>query len=161
MRSYIFLAFLFRISMARMFEHTMTIQTDIPGHIARWLFRLGIVWAIILVPVTIVLILPSRRGGGLLLLALYYLIGFAVWLGWRWRGHQRLTRRDATIFWLFSAAYNSSFIIYFIANGAHWTRVMLYDQTAYFAWWWVVATLASLVALVFEFRLGSYEPRTV
>ena len=101
--------------------------------------------------------LPGR--GGLWLLGIYCLIGFAVWLGWRWRGRQRLALRVAAVFWVFSAAFNSSFVIYFIANGPHWTRVLLYDQTAYFAWWWIAASLASLVAFAFEFTLHKHETR--
>ena len=137
----------------------MPIQSDISGQIARWLFRLGIIWAIILVPITIFLFLPSRSGMGLWPLGIYILIGFAVWLGWRWRSKERPALRVAVAFWLFSAAFNSSFVIYFIANGPHWTRVLLYDQTAYFAWWWIAASLASLVAFAFEFTLHKRETR--
>ncbi len=135
-------------------------QTDVSGQIARWLFRLGIVWAIILIPVTVFLFLPSPVGGSFWLLGIYCLIGFAVWLGWRWRSRDsQPALRVAAVFWVFSAAFNSSFVIYFIAIGAHWTRVLLYDQTAYFAWWWIAASLASLVAFAFEFTLLKRETR--
>jgi hypothetical protein len=121
----------------------MPIQSDVPGNIALWLFRLGIIWAIALVPLTIVLF-P---------LGVYGLVGLAVWLGWRWRSNERPALRVAAAFWLFSAAFNVAFVAYFIATGPHWTRVLFYDQTAYLCWWWLAATLASLVALAFEFPL--------
>jgi hypothetical protein len=97
---------------------------------------------------------------GLAALGIYSLIGFAVWLGWRWRSKERPALGVAVAFWLFSAAFNSSFVIYFIAIGPHWTWVLFYDQSAIFAWWWIAAALASLVALAFEFKLQRPETRT-
>ena len=55
-------------------------QRDIPGAIALWLFRTGIIWAVILVPMTMVSFLSIfGRGANLWPFGVYFLIGFAVW----------------------------------------------------------------------------------
>jgi hypothetical protein len=138
----------------------MTTQRDIPGSIAKWLFRIGIIWAVILVPFTIVAFL-SVFGRGLRFwqLGFYFLIGFAVWGGWWWRSRQRRSLRAVAAFWFFSAAFNSGFIVYLIATESQWTKILAFDESAFYLWWWIAATVASLVALAFEFALQRDETR--
>jgi hypothetical protein len=136
----------------------MPTQRDIPGRIAQWLFRIGIIWAVILVPFTIVAFLSVfGRGTGFWQLGIYALVGFGVWGGWRWRSRQRRSLRAAAAFWLFSAAFNSAFVVYLIATESQWSKILIYDQTAFYAWWWIAVTMASLVAFGFEFTLQRDE----
>jgi len=130
----------------------VAIQRDIAGKIALWLFRLGILWAFILAPVTVMSLL-SVFGPGLNLwrLGVYLLIGFAVWGGWRWRSRKRRSLRASAAFWLFSAAFNSAFVVYVVTTESEWFKILLYDETAFYGWWWIAVTLASLVAFAFEF----------
>ena len=130
----------------------MATQRDIAGKIALWLFRLGIVWAFILVPVTVMSLL-SAFGPGLNFwrLGIYFLIGFAVWGGWLWRSRKRRSLKASAAFWLFSAAFNSAFVVYVVITESEWLKILLYDETAFYGWWWIAVTLASLVAFALEF----------
>ena len=140
----------------------MQTSRDIPGRIARWLFRIGIVWAVILVPFTIVSFLSVfGRGTSFWQLGVYCLFGLAVWFGWRWRSRQRRALKFSAVLWLTSAAFNSAFIVYLIATEAQWRKILIFDETAFYLWWWLAATMASLVAFAFEFTLPNDQTRTV
>ena len=136
----------------------MTTQRDIPGHIARWLFRIGIIWAVILaLPTVGALLSVFDSVWRMWQIGIHLLIGFVVWIGWRWRsrGPRRLVA--SIVFWLFSAAYNFALIVLLIATESEWAKILIFDETAFYCWWWIAVTLASLVAFAFEFTLQQDE----
>lgn len=138
----------------------MTTQRDIPGNIARWLFRIGIIWAVILLLPTVGALLSAfDRAWRMWLLGVYFLVGYGVWIGWRWRSRQCRALVASAAFWLFSAAFNSAFIVLLIATESQWPKILIFDETAFYGWWWIAVTLASLVALAFEFRTPRDEIR--
>jgi hypothetical protein len=138
----------------------MTSSRDIPGRIAQWLFRIGILWAVILVPLTLVSFLSVfGRGMSFWQVGVYCLIGFAVWFGWRWRSRQRRPLRSSAALWLASAAFNSAFIVYLVGTEAQWRKIFIFDELAFYLWWWLAATVASLVAFALEFTLPNDETR--
>jgi hypothetical protein len=139
----------------------MTTQRDIPGRIAKWLFRIGIIWAVILAPVTVVALMSAfDRVWRWWPFAIYILVGFGVWFGWRWRSRGRRALGLSAAFWLFSAAFNSAFVVHIIVTESQWPKILIYDQTAFYSWWWIAVTIASLVAFCFEFTLQRKETHT-
>src|SRR5688572_27929481 len=77
----------------------MADQRDIAGRIALWLFRIGILWALILAPVTLFLLF--ERVWGLWRVGVYLLIGFAVWGGWYWRSRKERHSQQPLCFGFF------------------------------------------------------------
>lgn len=148
----------------------MKTQNDIPRKIAGWLFVIGSPWAILLAPIVIsgLFFSQSSRGWAPFMkdIALYLLVGFGVWLGWLWRGRRKRSLSMAAAFWLFSAAYNSALFVLVVVkmrpsartNWTQWMEIFIpRDWTILYVWWWIIATLASLVALLFEFALSRDE----
>ena len=125
-------------------------QRDIPGQIARWLFRIGFIWAVILIPCFIVALstLPSLQVFAFGLVV-YILAGYSVWIGWRWRSHQRRTLQASVAFWLISALFNGVFVIWFIATTPA-SLEALFHFDALHLWWGIAASICSLVALYYE-----------
>jgi len=94
-------------------------------------------------------VLPMSRW---ILYSLYLLAGYSVWIGWRWRSRQRRVLRATSAFWLASALFNSIFVVFIaVQEDSDWSAVLI------FGCWSIVALVASLVALYFEFRLPRYE----
>jgi hypothetical protein len=136
----------------------MTTQRDIPAHIARWLFRIGIIWVVVLALPTIGALLSAfDRAWRIWQLGIYFLVGYGVGIGWRWRSRQRRALAPSAAFWLFSAVFNAAFIVLLIATESQWQKILIFDATAFYGWWWIAVTLASLVALAFEFTIPRHE----
>jgi hypothetical protein len=132
----------------------MQTPQDIPARIARWLFWLGVFWAVYLAPYTLIFVLGvfMESASRWILPCVYLLAGYSVWIGWRWRSQQRRAFRVSSAFWLASALFNLIFVIFLAAQeDAHWSLVFVVGS------WSIVASIASLVALYFEFRLPRYE----
>lgn len=139
----------------------MPVQRDIPGNIARLLFRVGIIWAIILAPFAILSFLPVfSRGESLWPLGVYLLCGVGVWGGWYWRSQRQPPLRISAAFWIFSAVFNSAFIIVLVVTQSQWLNILIHDETAFYLWWWMAATLASMVAFAFEFTSRRITPQS-
>ena len=137
-------------------------KDDVPGLMARWMFRIGLVWACILLPVTAIFTVISMAAligsvaypGSLKstdqswAIAPFLLSGYAIWIGWGWRS--RKVRRLATCvsFWAVSAAFNSLIPVQAWRN-AHAIWVMFMPNVL----WSILVAAASLVAIFLEFRL--------
>jgi hypothetical protein len=131
----------------------MQMPQDIPARIARWLFWLGVVWAVYLAPFTLFSIFEVFLNSHFLkirwvLFGIYLLAGYSVWIGWRWRGRQRRAFKVSSAFWLASACFNLIFVVFLASvQNSDWPLVLGVGS------WSVVASVASIVALFFEFRL--------
>jgi hypothetical protein len=136
----------------------MRIKNDIPGRIARWLFTLGFFWAgIAVVPTILSLGSLLDKGASLWRLAVYLLIGYGVWAGWLWRSRQARTLRVSAALWLFSAAWNSLFV-FLLSTASQEPKILFFEGDSLFLWWWIAATIASLVAFILEFSFERESP---
>jgi hypothetical protein len=129
-------------------------KRDIPALIARWLFRIGFVWAICLIPFTVLsgLGVIAESFSRWWVLCVFLLTGYSVWIGWRWRSRQMRALKFSVLFWLSSAVYNFLFLIPLVRDTG--TFLVLFHPVSL---WWSIATVASLMALLFEFRLPRHE----
>lgn len=135
---------------------------DIPRRIARFLFILGIFWALFLILPTLASIgLSFQRGGRWSLAAAYLLCGFAVWGGWRWRSRQLRSLPASVGLWIASLLVNAVFLVVLIADEGRWPQVFIRDQMAFVLWWWLLASVLSLVAGVCEFKVSRHETHAV
>ena len=143
-------------------------KRDLPGQIARWLFRIGAVWAVLLVPVTIiccavfpfalVVCLTQHHSFGRWeqwLICPYLLSGYAVWIGWGWRSRKPGNLMICILFWLASACFNVMQPVH-IWMDSHSLWALLYPPPL----WGSVVTIGSLVALLFEFGVSRHENQT-
>ena len=129
-------------------------QSDLPAVIAKWLFRLGCFWALILIyglwPVLVMLrynqSIPWRLICGLL-------PGFGVWCGWYWRSRRRRRLNPSAIFWSISAAYNLLGSAFWVVINMQWGNSFVSWDSVYF-WWWAAVSIASLAALRLEFTIS-------
>jgi hypothetical protein len=131
-------------------------KRDIPALIARWLFRLGFIWAVFLIPFTVLscLGMVTESVSRWWMSSSYLLAGYFVWIGWRWRSRQLRALKYCVLFWLGSAGFNLIFLVPLM-------REDLDGLLNPFGLWWSIATLASTVALIFELRLPRfYESKT-
>ena len=139
-------------------------QRDVPGWLARWLFRIGTVWAAMLLPITgfscifttaslVDHLMSSRPWGSLdrtLFIIPYILAGYAVWVGWGWRSRQPRKVTLCILFWLASAGFNVVEPVHIWLDcesladflGLLWNPLLL---------WGIGATGVSLIALILEF----------
>jgi hypothetical protein len=130
----------------------MQTSQDIPARIAWWLFWLGVGWAVYLAPITLFSVLAGLVFWRWLVFCVYLLAGYSVWIGWRWRSRQRRAFRASSAFWLSSALFNLIFIIFLSTlQDSDWSMVLGGGC------WSIVASVASLIAFYFEFRLPRYE----
>lgn len=135
-------------------------KRDIPGWIARWFFRIGTIWAAILLPIMGIVCLiffvailgmvthmaPIKSTDKIWLLCPYLISGYAIWLGWGWRSRKPRNVALCSLFWLASAAFNVMQPIHFWMD-SHSFLIMLYPPPL----WGIITTVGSLVALGWEF----------
>ena len=138
---------------------------DIPGLIAKWLFRIGAVWACLLLPVTVIFGSITLGMAALSLtdhsvfkmidhgwvIAPFLFCGYAVWIGWGWRGLKIKGITFRILFWAISAAFNLILPVLAWKN-EHALWLMFMPNVL----WPILASAASLVALCFELRLRPY-----
>jgi len=134
-------------------------QRDIPGLIARWLFRLGFIWAIILIPCLIIAVFSLLSFEmAPFVIVVYILAGYLVWIGWCWRSRLRRTLRASAAFWLGSTLFNSIFIIWcFSRTPGRLLSGLFFDFHAFNLWWGLVSSICSLIALYYEFKSSKYD----
>ena len=138
----------------------MPLQHDIPRRIARWLFYIGCIWALILVPCFVIAIvsvpfdllsLDLRP----LVLVVYIPAGYLIWIGWFWRSRHRGPLIVSVAFWICSVLFNAIFIILGLATkpgelvGTFFSNPLL--------WWWIIAIVGSIVALCYEIILSEQD----
>jgi hypothetical protein len=125
-------------------------MTDISGKIAKVLFTLGILWAVVLAPFWIVSLLAPRYWG----VTLYILCGgYGVWWGWFRRGWREMSRRQALALWMSSIGVNSFWPVFLWREYAQRSLdVFELSRAALLFWFWITAIIASLIALCFEPR---------
>jgi len=145
---------------------------DTPGRLARWLFRIGTVWAALLAPVaglalivTIVVLAdhglsshPFGTIGREMLICPYLLAGYAVWFGWGWRSRKPRNTLLSVLFWLASAGFHIMQPIHIWMDcetawdfiGVLWNPLLL---------WSIGAVSVSLAALLFEVILPKYDSK--
>ena len=138
---------------------------DVPGLIAKWLFRIGTVWACILLPITVIFGVTTLGMAALSIadrtnlktmghgweIAPFLFCGYAVWIGWGWRGLKIKGLAPRVLFWVISAAFN--LIIPVMAWKNEHTLWLMFMPNLL---WGIPASAASLVALSLEFRLRPY-----
>jgi len=145
----------------RPLDHAMNNPRDIPRRIARFLFIVGIFWALFLILPTLASIgLSFQRGDRWWMAATYLLCGFAVWGGWRWRSRQLRSLPSSVVLWVASLAVNTVFLVLLVASQDHWPQILIHDEVAFILWWWVIASALSLVAGICEFRVSRHEHET-
>lgn len=140
---------------------------DIPGQIAKWLFRVGTIWAVLLIPVTLIFcaIIPFALLACLTghhsfgkpeqwLLCPYLISGYAIWIGWGWRSRQPRNIVMCILFWLLSAGFNVMQPLHFWMD-SHDVWVLLYPPPL----WGIVATTGALAGILFEFSTSRYANR--
>jgi hypothetical protein len=140
----------------------MPSQRDIPRLIARWLFYIGCVWALILVPclgiaaisVPFGLLSLDLRP---LVLVVYIAAGYLIWIGWFWRSRHRGSLIVSAAFWLCSALFNSIFLIWGLATKPEQLAGEFFHLNAYNLWWWIAASIGSIVALCYEIILSEQD----
>lgn len=141
---------------------TLRHRRDIPGLLARWLFRIGTIWAVVLLPVTVMVCFvftvfvlaglgTGKSMGGGAMLCPYLLTGYALWVGWGWRSRKPRNVVMCVLFWLASAGFNVMQPVH-IWMETHSVLALLFPPPL----WGIVATGASLTALVFEFSPPGY-----
>jgi hypothetical protein len=136
----------------------MSKSRDIPRRIARLLFIVGIFWALFLILPTLASIgLGFTNGSRPWLVATYLLCGFVVWGGWHWRSRQLRPLSRSLGLWLVSLVVNALFLVVLVVTDERWAQILIHDQMAFALWWWIFASVLSLVAFAFEFRLPRYE----
>lgn len=132
---------------------------DVSGWIARWLFRIGTIWAVILIPITAVsglifvmgieglfLGMPLKSTDRGWLIGPYLLAGYGIWLGWGWRSRKPGNLLLCCLFWLTSAAFNVMEPIH-IWQDSHNFLDLLFPPPL----WGIITTIGSLAALISEF----------
>jgi hypothetical protein len=137
-------------------------KQDIPGQVARWLFRIGTVWAVLLIPITtlvcaitpfaLVVCLTGHHSFGRpeqWLICPYLISGYAIWIGWGWRSRKPRNLMMCALFWLVSAGFNVMQPVH-IWMDSHSLWTLLYPPPL----WGSLATVGSLVALSFEFGMS-------
>jgi hypothetical protein len=130
---------------------------DIPRRIARFLFIVGIFWALLLILPTLASIgLSFQRGGRSWMGATYLLCGFAVWGGWHWRSRQLRSLPTSVVLWGASLVVNAVCLVLLVADEDRWPQILIHDEMAFMFWWWVIASVLSLVAGICEFRVLRY-----
>ncbi len=125
---------------------SIRLKFDAPKWIALVLALGGCVWAVILSVVTVVSLFDMSMWGG----AFYFLCGYAVFFWWISRWRRIPSRRTAVIWWLGSFAVNIFFFC-FLGFPFHDKGNRGFDWAI--IGWWSFASIASLVALVFEIVL--------
>ncbi|MGV3774660.1 MAG: hypothetical protein ACO1QB_17300 [Verrucomicrobiales bacterium] len=126
---------------------------DHPAFIAKWLFRLGIFWAVycaLLVPLAVAALFQAEPN---VRLFIYLLFGYTVWLGWRWRSLKRRAYKTSIILWVGSAGFNAFWIIWLMVEEGQWFGVFVLDEMSFIIWWWVAVMAASVFALISEVKL--------
>jgi len=135
---------------------------DKPQAIARWLFRIGTIWAFILAIPTVALLMPDATWG---YLAYYFIAGYGIWIGWFWRSRRKRKLVPAVTLWSFSIIYHSVFIlgmIAFIISTEEKILESLFqafvtDGMAFYSWYWIAVSIMSAVALVSEIKHSGNE----
>jgi hypothetical protein len=140
----------------------MPTQRDIPRRIASWLFYIGCIWALILVPclgiaafsVPFGLLSLDLRP---LMLVVYIATGYLIWIGWFWRSRQRGPLVVSAVLWVCSALFNSMFLIWGLATRPGQLAGELFQLDAFILWWWIAACTCSLIALCYEIILSKQD----
>lgn len=146
-------------------------QPDIPGRLARWLFRIGTVLAALLAPITGLIFIitivvladhflssqPFGTIGREVLICPYLFAGYAVWLGWGWRSRKPRNVALSVLFWLASAGFH---VIQPIHTWMDCESVLNFFELLWnpLLLWSIGATSASLIAILFEFFLAARRP---
>ena len=145
-----------------MLGHRRTVKAhhDIPQRIARLMFFIGILWALFLVvPLVAMTSMIFLAGPKPLPMMLHIFCGYAVWMGWFWRSRRLRSLFSSSLLWSCSFIVNATFIIHAFPTGPQWQRVFYDDPMALMFFWWLIASLLSLVALAYEFKLSRKETR--
>ena len=130
---------------------------DTPRLIARWLFRIGIIWAVILVIPTIGFLVTNPVWG---FLGYYWLTGFMVWLGWWWRSRGQRKLGPSVALWVFSLIHHLAFVVGMVAmlilTEDRWLQALyqafVTDDMAFYSWYWIALSVVSVTALVAELK---------
>ncbi|MFO0914782.1 MAG: hypothetical protein U0795_17620 [Pirellulales bacterium] len=131
---------------------------DIPRRIARFLFIVGVFWGLVLVVPTIASIgLSFQRGFRGWIIVGYLLSGFAVWGGWLWRSRQLRSLEGSVGLWVSSFVVNAAFPVILVATQSRWPQIFLHDEMRFLLWWWILASVLSVVAGVAEFKVLRHE----
>jgi hypothetical protein len=127
----------------------------VPQILAGLLFCGGSWFALLLLPITVGLVF-DRDGWRLLV---YFIPGYLVYFGWFWRAWHTPSVVFVIALWLVSIAQNSLPWI-FVLQAEHWHFPALHGFQTYgsipgFGFitfgWWLVASVLSVTALLFEF----------
>jgi hypothetical protein len=139
----------------------MPTKRDIPRLIARWLFYIGCFWALFLIPCFAIAVFGVPFGLlsldlRPLLLVVYIPIGYLIWIGWLWRSLRRAPLIVSVVFWLCSALFNSIFLIWDLATKPEQFAGEFFHLN-FGLWWWIAATVGSLIALCYEIILSERD----
>ena len=148
---------------------TARFQRDIPGVLAKWLFRIGTIGAVIQIPITFFVLLYTIAFliGGLIygkpygvskemLICPYLLAGYAVWVGWGWRSRKPRNMKICVLFWLASAGFYLMLPVH-IWMDSESTGDFFGDLWNPFLLWYIGVTSVSLIALLLEFFIPRYD----
>ena len=130
---------------------------DRPQAIARWLFRFGIIWAVILAIPTVALLMPDSTWG---YLAYYFIVGYGIWIGWFWRSRRKRKLGLSITLWSISLVYHSTFVLGMIAMIITTEdnileslfQAFITDDLAFYSWYWIAVSIISIVALIAEIQ---------
>jgi hypothetical protein len=126
----------------------------IPRVIAASLFAGGSLFALLVLPFAILLASDRDSWAG----CAFFICGYLVYFGWFWRARHTPSALFVILLWLVSFAQNS-YCWFFILREEHWHLPALHGfQTCgvpgfgfVVFGWWLLASILSIVALLFEF----------
>ena len=133
----------------------------IPQILAGLLFCGGCWFALLALPFTVILALDPDGWRA----CAYFIFGYLVYVGWFWRAWHTPSARFVISLWLLSIVQNSLVWI-FILHEEHWHFPALHGFQTYgtipgFGFiifgWWLVASILSVIALIFEFLPRSHD----
>jgi hypothetical protein len=133
----------------------------IPQLIALLLFCGGSFFALILLPLTVLFAFDSDGWG----LCAYFICGYLVYFGWFWRVWHTPSKPFATSLWILAFIQNSAPWI-FILQSEHWhlptlrsfqTHGAILGINSIVFGWWSVASILSLVALIFDLLQRTHD----
>ena len=146
-------------------RNATSFRADVPGFIARWMFRVGTLGAAIQLPITGIVLIFTLVAiiGGLthlgpskpskeLLVGPYLLINYAVWAGWGWRSRRLRSKTVSILFWLGSAAFYAAHPVQVWMESGSLVVLFqeLWDPFSPALVWFLTMTGLSLIALVLE-----------
>jgi len=145
-------------------------RADIPGFLAKWLFRIGTIGAAIQVPISCFVLIYTFVFliGGLIygkpfgpakemVIVPYVLVSYAVWIGWGWRSRKPRNMAMSMMFWLVSAAFNAILPAQALMESESFAEFFhgLWSPFSPGLLWFIALSGVSLLAFFFEI----FQPR--